>query len=108
MDSGFGRLLRRAREGQGVSQARLAIRAGTSQAYISGVERGRVSVSLQRARALVACVGYELDVSLRPMPMRSDPETLARLEALTVEERIDRTAAAANFQALLRESDGGT
>lgn len=107
MEDGFGRLLRRVRLEQGVSQERLAVRAGTSQAYISGVERGRVSVTVDRARRLLACLGFELDLSVRAMPMRSDADTLARLEALTPEERIARSAAGHNFQALLRSSDGG-
>jgi transcriptional regulator with XRE-family HTH domain len=71
MDVGFGRLLRRAREEQGVSQERLAVRAGTSQAYISAVERGRVSPRLEQAHRLLRCLGHELHLSTRPMPMRS-------------------------------------
>ena len=105
MSDGFGRLLRRVREGQGVSQER-AVRAATSQAYISGVETGRVALSIDRASRLLACLGYEIELSARPMPMRSDPDTLARLEALTPEERIERSAAAHEFQALLRDADG--
>lgn len=106
MDDRLGRLLRRVREDQGLSQQRLAIRAGTSQAYISGVETGRVAVSIDRAGRLLACLGHELRLSVRPMPMRSDPDTLARLEALTPEERIERSAAAHEFQVLLRDADG--
>ncbi len=94
------------REQQGISQERLAIRAGTSQAYVSGAETGRIAVSVRRAGRLLACLGHELDLSARPMPMRSDPDTLARLEALTPEERIERSAAAHEFQALLRDADG--
>jgi len=89
-----------------VSQERLAVRAATSQAYISGVETGRVALSIDRASRLLACLGYEIELSARPMPMRSDPDTLARLEALTPEERIERSAAAHEFQALLRDADG--
>jgi transcriptional regulator with XRE-family HTH domain len=106
MDVGFGRLLRRAREEQGVSQERLAVRAGTSQAYLSAVERGRVSPRLEQAHRLLRCLGHELHLSTRPMPMRSDPDTLARLEALAPEERIERSAEAYNFQAMLRDSAG--
>jgi transcriptional regulator with XRE-family HTH domain len=106
MDDGFGRLLRRAREDQGLSQARLAVRAGTSQAYISAVERGRVSARMEQADRLLRCLGHELHLSTRPMPMRSDPDTLARLDALLPEERIERAAEAYNFQAMLRESAG--
>jgi transcriptional regulator with XRE-family HTH domain len=106
MDDGFGRLLRRAREEQGVSQERLAVRAGTSQAYISAVERSRVSPRLEQAHRLLRCLGHELRLSTRPMPMRSDPDTLARLEALAPEERIERSAEAYNFQAMLREGTG--
>ncbi|MCP9490074.1 MAG: helix-turn-helix domain-containing protein [Solirubrobacteraceae bacterium MAG38_C4-C5] len=106
MDDGFGRLLRRARKDQGLSQQRLAVRAGTSQAYISAVERGRVSARLEQADRLLRCLGQELQLSTRPMPMRSDPDTLARLEALLPQERIERCAEAYNFQAMLRERAG--
>ncbi|MGI8622975.1 MAG: helix-turn-helix domain-containing protein [Solirubrobacteraceae bacterium] len=74
---GVGWLLRRVRQDQGVRQERLAVRAGTSQVYVCGVERGRISLSLERASRLLACLGFELDLSVRPMP-RSDADTLAR------------------------------
>lgn len=74
----FPRLLRRTRERQGVTQAALAIRAGTSQSYVSRVESGAVTPTLARAAHLLRCLGHELDLEARPMPMR-DPEGMPEL-----------------------------
>lgn len=83
----FARLLRRTRERQGVTQKALAIRAGTSQSYVSRVESGDVAPSLVRAAHLLRCLGHELDLEARPMPMR-DPEGLPESLAMTARERM--------------------
>lgn len=102
-DRRFARLIRRLRESQGISQAALAERAGTSQSYVSEVERGNISIRLDQAVKLVRCLGFELSLEARPMPMRSDPARLAELDAWTAEERITHAAETFNFQRRLRE-----
>ena len=52
-----GRVIRNARERHGVSQRGLAVRAQTSQGYISQVERGEVSPSVEAVGRLLACLG---------------------------------------------------
>lgn len=55
-------LLRHAREGAGLSQRELARRAGTSQAMVARIERGRQSPSLATLERLVRACGRELRV----------------------------------------------
>jgi transcriptional regulator with XRE-family HTH domain len=58
-----GELLREARKRHGVSQKRLAIRAGTTQSAISRIERDRVSPTFETLRALLALLDEELAVA---------------------------------------------
>lgn len=55
-----GRLLRDARHRHGVSQARLATRASTTQSAISRIERDRVSPSVETLRSLLHLLGEDL------------------------------------------------
>jgi transcriptional regulator with XRE-family HTH domain len=59
-------LLREARTRQGISQRRLALRAGTSQDAISRIERGVESPTLERLANLLMVLGerLELDTTL--------------------------------------------
>jgi transcriptional regulator with XRE-family HTH domain len=58
-----GELLREVRQRHGVSQKRLAIRAGTTQSAISRIERDRVSPTFETLRALLALLDEELAVA---------------------------------------------
>jgi transcriptional regulator with XRE-family HTH domain len=58
-----GELLREARKRHGVSQERLAIRAGTTQSAISRIERDRVSPSVDTLRALLDLLGEDLAIA---------------------------------------------
>lgn len=62
-----GGAIRAARERRGVSQRGLAVRAGTSQGYISQVERGEVSPSVEAVARLLACLGEEGRIVVEPM-----------------------------------------
>lgn len=57
-----GELLREARLRNGVTQAQLAIRAGTRQSAISRIESGRVSPSFETVRTLLDLLGEELTI----------------------------------------------
>jgi transcriptional regulator with XRE-family HTH domain len=59
-------LLRQARLRHGVSQRRLALRAGTSQAAISRIERGVESPTLERLAALLFVLGERLEIDSTP------------------------------------------
>jgi transcriptional regulator with XRE-family HTH domain len=97
----FGRLLRRLREGR-LSQRELALRAATSQSYLSRVEAGEVAPTLQQAEHLLNCLGYRLRLEVEPLPRRSDPDALPDQLAMTAEERIQSAAALHNTMVELR------
>jgi transcriptional regulator with XRE-family HTH domain len=59
-------LLRQARLRHGVSQRRLALRAGTSQAAISRIERGIESPTLERLASLLLVLGERFEVDSTP------------------------------------------
>ncbi len=59
-------LLRNARARQGLSQRRLALRAGTSQDAISRIERGVESPTLERLTHLLMVLGERLELDTVP------------------------------------------
>jgi transcriptional regulator with XRE-family HTH domain len=60
-------LLREARARNGISQRRLALRAGTSQDAISRIERGVESPTLERLAGLLMVMGEQLELNAVPM-----------------------------------------
>lgn len=69
-----GELLRDARRRHGVTQKQLAIRARTSQAAVSRIERGVVSPSIATLAHLLEMLNEELVLEARPV----DWGTIAR------------------------------
>jgi transcriptional regulator with XRE-family HTH domain len=59
-------LLREARARHGISQRRLALRAGTSQDAISRIERGVESPTLERLTHLLMVLGERLELNTVP------------------------------------------
>jgi transcriptional regulator with XRE-family HTH domain len=105
MEPSFGSVLRALR-GSRVSQSALAVRAKTSQSYVSRVEAGTVVPTLEAAEHLVNCLGYRLRVEPEPLPSRSDPAARAEQLAMTPEERMRSAANLHNAIAELRASVG--
>lgn len=98
-----GAILRSARERHGLSQRRLARRAGTTQAVVSRIERGEASPSIATLRRLLAALGWELDVELRRSRWQDhDPAALRAFGARTPEQRLAGAAPLARDVALLR------
>ena len=60
-----GQILQAARRRHGVSQARLAARAGTTQSAISRIERDRVSPSVETLRSLLHLLGEDLELGAK-------------------------------------------
>lgn len=60
-------LLREARARHGISQRRLALRAGTSQDAISRIERGVESPTLERLSHLLMMLGERLELDASPL-----------------------------------------
>lgn len=92
-----GELIRRTRERHGLSQARLARRAGTTQAVVSRVERGVASPSVETVQRLLGAMGWELELGLRRSRWQDDDaDALREFGALSPQERvagIERTLA---------------
>ena len=83
-----GELIRTSRTRRGLSQRRLALRAGTDQAAVSRIERGEVSPSLETAERLLAAMGERLRLDVEPLERRHDPVHLRAAMGRTPEERL--------------------
>jgi transcriptional regulator with XRE-family HTH domain len=99
-----GDLIREARRRAGLTQAELAVLAGTSQSGIARWEAGRTAVSLDDAIRLVRLCGFDLEVMLLPRD-ESDMAQATRLAGLTGQERMDRHARLARQLTGLRHRD---
>jgi transcriptional regulator with XRE-family HTH domain len=88
--SGFeiGSVLREAREAQGLSQRRLALRAGTSQDAISRIERGVEAPTLERFSQLLLALGRDPVLSIEPLDSPVPQAELAAAEAMSASERM--------------------
>jgi transcriptional regulator with XRE-family HTH domain len=93
-------LLREARARNGISQRRLALRAGTSQDAISRIERGAESPTLERLAHLLLMLGERLELNTAP-PV----EPGGHAARLTARERL-REAASWNLVATKLEIAG--
>jgi transcriptional regulator with XRE-family HTH domain len=87
-------IIRTVRRRQGLTQAELAQRAGTSQPVISAYEHGRRDPSYETLRRLVEAAGERLRVeAVRPRPDQPPPASAEEhgrrlLEVLTLADAI--------------------
>ena len=84
-----GGLVRARRLAHGLTQARLALRAGTTQAAISRIERGEVSPTFATLAGLLAALGEEPAVEARRMIGEPDEAHLTASLARSPEERLE-------------------
>ena len=89
MDRTPGQLLRDARRRHGVSQARLATRAGTTQSAISRIERDRVSPSVETLRSLLDLLGEDLELRVVERDSGVDRSMIRERFRLTPAERVE-------------------
>lgn len=68
-----GELIRTTRIRHGLSQERLALRAGTRQSAISRLERGEVSPTIETLELLLNAMGERLELGGAPLERRYDP-----------------------------------
>jgi transcriptional regulator with XRE-family HTH domain len=94
----LGVALREAREQQGLSQRRLAVRAGTSQDAISRIERGVEAPTLERFAQLMLALGRQPVVEIEPLDSSVPAPELAIGREMTARERL-REAASWNLVA---------
>jgi transcriptional regulator with XRE-family HTH domain len=88
-----GTLIRATRERHGLTQAQLALRAGTSQNAVSRLERDEISPSLDTVGRLLAAMGEQLELGVRRIDVGVDADHLADAMAQTMSERLERSLA---------------
>lgn len=87
-----GELLRETRRRHGLTQRQLAIRARTSQAAISRIERGVVSPSVATLAELLWLMNEELVLGAEPVDWGHDATLNTLNLAVSPERRIERQA----------------
>lgn len=87
-----GSALREARKQQGLSQRRLAVRAGTSQDAISRIERGVEEPTLERFAQLMLALGQRPVLGIEPLESPVPSVELAVGAAMTPVERLREAA----------------
>jgi transcriptional regulator with XRE-family HTH domain len=90
-------LLRDARRRQGISQAQLALRAGTTQHAVSLIERGLRRPSLDTLERLLLATGHRLAGELEVVPTEEDPVHLAVGQRRAVGQRLTQGFAWGEF-----------
>ncbi len=92
-----GEILRDARRRRGVSQARLAVRAGTTQSAISRIERDQVSPTVETLRSLLHLLGEDLTLESGPRDAGIDRAMVRQNLAVTPARRVRRGLEFADF-----------
>lgn len=100
----IGETVRRIRGEQGLSQRALARRAGTTQAAVSLIERGRTSPRWETVEALLLGLGYETGLEPRRLRTRADPLHLAAMRRRDPAERMALAISSNRLAARLREA----
>jgi transcriptional regulator with XRE-family HTH domain len=77
------------RRRKGLSQRRLALRAGTSQSAIARIERGDEEVTWPRLRAIMISMGEEPVLASRPLPSRYDAADLLAQRSAPPSRRLE-------------------
>ena len=72
-----------------MSQARLAVRAGTTQSAISRIERDQVSPTIETLRSLLHLLGEELELGAADRDSGVDRSMIGERLRLTPEERLE-------------------
>jgi len=88
-----GKLIRERRRANGLTQAQLALRAGSTQAAISRLERGELSPTIETVERLLAVMGEEADIIARRRPLECDRQRLQRLRARPPADRLAQAIA---------------
>jgi transcriptional regulator with XRE-family HTH domain len=87
-----------------LSQRSLAVRAGTTQAAVSRIERGLTTPTWETVRALLLAMGYEPDLAARRLRGRWDPVHLSSLRDRPPAERLAVALSSNHLAGRLREA----
>jgi transcriptional regulator with XRE-family HTH domain len=99
-----GKLIRDHREQLGISQRTLALRAGTTQAAVSRIERGLTAPNWDTVRALMLAMGYEPELHARRLQGRWDPVHLAASRRRSAGDRLELAISANRLAGRLRQA----
>jgi transcriptional regulator with XRE-family HTH domain len=102
-----GAVIRECREQVGLSQRTLALRAGTTQAAVSRIERGLTAPNWDTVSALLLAMGYEPDLRIRRLHGRWDPLHLAVSLQRSAEERLRLAISANRLAGRMRRAGAG-
>ena len=94
-------IVKEARQRAGLTQRELARRAGTSQAAIGRIERGRQSPSLETVQRLLRACGLELRLQTAPFDDHLEALIDATL-SMTPEERLGSVEEVSRFATLAK------
>ena len=99
-------VLREARRRAGLTQRELAARAGTAQSVVARIEQAQTDPSAATLARLLAAAGFELRGELTPLPVPDSHmlEDVARILALTPEERLLEVRNVSRFEAAVRRA----
>lgn len=99
-------ILREARERAGLTRETLGARAAVDPAMIAEIEDGKRDPGVGELARLVAEAGYELRADLTPIPVADTHmlDDVARILALTPEERLLEVRNVARFAAAARRA----
>lgn len=92
-----GEILREARRRHGVSQKRLAIRAGTTQSAISRIEKDKVSPTFDTLSELLYLLGEDLTLGSEPRDAGFDFTLNEETLRVPPGKRVERGLAFADF-----------
>ncbi|HTZ88462.1 MAG TPA: helix-turn-helix transcriptional regulator [Solirubrobacteraceae bacterium] len=99
-----GALIRERRVESRLSQTALAIRARTTQAAVSRIERGLTTPTWETVCSLLLAMGYEPELNARRLTGRFDPVHLAALRDRTPAERLELAVSANRLAGRLRRA----
>jgi transcriptional regulator with XRE-family HTH domain len=98
-------LIREVRLRHGLSQRRLAVRAGAGQAWISRIEQGKISPSIESLERLLLVMGETLNLQAERSLEDEDDQVWREMHrSRPMAERLERAFDAAGFAADLRGS----
>jgi transcriptional regulator with XRE-family HTH domain len=99
-----GTLIREHREHLGLSQRTLALRAGTTQAAVSRIERGLTAPNWDTVCALMLAMGFEPELQGRRLRGRWDPVHLAASRRRSPRDRLELAISANRLAGRLRQA----